>query len=187
MSTRAVASLSIVGGSALAVASIVWGTFDAASPVADLERLLFVTGFVGLAIAIWGLVARFNDRMIGGAALLGGIGGLGSAIAGLGTAGAGDKLGAGFGLLPIGSTAGGLRSQPTRHDAPQPRDRARGRGVCGRHHPLCDLDRLVRWRPDLRQVSLCPALGAVRPDVDRHRRLLLRGRPELNKPLLKLE
>jgi hypothetical protein len=105
MSARVVASLSIFGGSALASASIIWGTFDWASPVAGPGRLLFVTGFVGLAIAIWALVARFNDRMAGGAALLGVIGGFGSAIAGLGAAGAGDILGAWFVLLPIGSTA----------------------------------------------------------------------------------
>jgi hypothetical protein len=105
MSTRVVASLSIVGGTALAVASVLSGPFESASPVAILWRPLFVTGFAGLAIAIWGLVARFIDRMAGGVALLGALGGLGSAIAALGSAGAGDLLGAWFILLPIGSAA----------------------------------------------------------------------------------
>lgn len=115
MSTRVVASLSIVGGSALAVASIFWGRFDAASPVAIPGRILFVTGFVALAIAIWGLVARFNDRMAGGVALLGVIGGIGSAIAALGTATPASLLGAGFILLPIGSTV--LALDLSRHGA----------------------------------------------------------------------
>jgi hypothetical protein len=105
MSTRVVASLSIVGGSALALASIIWGMLDATSPVAIPGRLLFFTGFVGLAIAIWGLVIRFNDRMAGGVALLGAIGGIGSVSAALGTATPLGLVGSLFFLLPIGSTA----------------------------------------------------------------------------------
>jgi hypothetical protein len=105
ISMRVVASLSIVGGSALASASIIWGMFDATSPVAIPGRLLFVTGFAGLAIAMWGLVARFNDRMAGGVALLGVIGGFGSVSAALGTATPVGHVGSLFFLLPIGSTA----------------------------------------------------------------------------------
>jgi hypothetical protein len=105
MSTRVVASLSIVGGSALALASIVWGMLDATSPVAIPGRLLFLTGFVGLAIAIWGLVIRFNDRMSGGVALLAAVGGFGSVSAALGTATPLGLVGSWFFLLPIGSTA----------------------------------------------------------------------------------
>jgi hypothetical protein len=83
-----------------------WGTFDWASPFAIPGRLLFVTGLGVLAIAIWGLIARFNDRLAAGVALLGAIGGIGSAIAVLGVTGAGDyRLGAWFILLPIGSMA----------------------------------------------------------------------------------
>ena len=104
-SMRVAASFSVIGGLALAGASIIWGTFDGTSPIAGFGRLLFVTGFVGLAIAIWALVAGFNDRLAGAAALLGMTGGFGSAIAGLGTAGGEDILGAWFVLLPIGSAA----------------------------------------------------------------------------------
>ena len=97
--------LSVVGGSALAVASIIWGMFDATSPVAIPGRLLFGAGFVGLAIAIWGLVIRFNDRMAGGVVLLGVIGGIGSVSAALGTSTALGLVGSLFFLLSIGSTA----------------------------------------------------------------------------------
>ena len=105
VSTGVVASLSIVGGSALASASIIWGMFDATSALAIPGRLLFFTGFGGLAIAMWGLVARFNDRIGGGVALLGVIGGFGSVSAALGTATALGLVGSWFFLLPIGSTA----------------------------------------------------------------------------------
>jgi hypothetical protein len=105
MSTRVVASLSVVGGSALAVASIIWGMFDATSPVAIPGRLLFATGFVALAMALWGLDIRFNDRMAGGVVLLGALGGLGSVTAALGSATALGLVGSLFFLLPIGSTA----------------------------------------------------------------------------------
>jgi hypothetical protein len=104
-STRVVASLSIVGGSALAVASIIWGMFDATSPVAIPGRLLFAAGFFALAIAIWGLVIRYNDRMAGGVVLLGVIGGIGSVSAALGTSTALGLVGSLFFLLSIGSTA----------------------------------------------------------------------------------
>jgi hypothetical protein len=103
--TRVVASISMVGGSALAVASIIWGMLDATSPVAIPGRLLFATGFVGLAIAMWGLVIRFSDRMAVGVALLAAIGGLGSVSAALGTTTPVGLVGSLFFLLPIGSTA----------------------------------------------------------------------------------
>jgi hypothetical protein len=76
----------VVGGTALAVASIIWGMLDAPSPVAIPGRLLFVTGFVGLAVAIWGLVIRFNDRLSAAVVLLGAFGGVGSVSAALGSA-----------------------------------------------------------------------------------------------------
>jgi hypothetical protein len=105
MSTRAVASLAIFGGSALAIASIIWGMLDATSPVAIPGRLLFVTGFGGLAFAIWGLVIRFNNHMAGVVAILGTIAGFGSVSAALGTATPVGLVGSLFFLLAIGSTA----------------------------------------------------------------------------------
>jgi hypothetical protein len=105
LTTRPVASLSIVGGSALAVASLIWGMLDATSPLAIPGRLLFVTGFGGLAIAIWGLVIRFSDRLAVGVALLGAVGGLGGVSAALGTATPVGLVGSLFFLLPMGSTA----------------------------------------------------------------------------------
>jgi hypothetical protein len=102
MSMRAVAALSIVGGTALAIASVISSRFDPSGPVA-VWRILFVTGFAGLSIAIWGLVARLNDGIGPGAALLGVFGGFGSALAGLGAATGADGLGGAFLFMPIGS------------------------------------------------------------------------------------
>ena len=102
---RVLAFLAIVGGSALAAASVVWGMFDATSPVAIPGRLLFLTGFGGLAIAIWGLVIRFNDGMAGGVAALGVIGGIGGVSVALGAATPLGHVGSLFFLLPLGSAA----------------------------------------------------------------------------------
>jgi hypothetical protein len=104
MTMRALAALSIIGGTALAIASVISGRFDPTGPVA-LWRILFVTGFGGLAIGIWGLVARLNDRMGAGVTLLGLLGGAGGAMAGVGVAIGADALGGAFILLAIGSIA----------------------------------------------------------------------------------
>jgi hypothetical protein len=187
MSTRVVAYLSIVGGFALAVASIIWGSLDGASPVAIPGRLLFVTGFVGLAIAIWGLVIRFNDRMAVGVALLGAIGGLGSVSAALGTATPVGLVGSWFFLLSIGSTAVAL--DLSRHGT-MPRSLAivhaavafgvvvttfaiwTDSPVGGLNPP--QIPYALPWLPY--------ALTWIGFGVS-----LLRGQPELNKPLLKPE
>ncbi len=106
MGMRVVAIFSIIGGAAFAVASYLWlKPLDMASPSALLGRLLFVTGFGGLAVAIWGLVIHFFERINGGVAALGVFGGLGSTIAGLGAAMAAWEAGGAFILLPIGSAA----------------------------------------------------------------------------------
>jgi len=104
MTMRALAGFSIVGGLALALASVIAGRFDTSGPVV-VWQTLFVTGFGALAIAIWGLTARLNEHMGAGVVLLALLGGVGSAIAGLGTATGANALGGAFILLPIGSLA----------------------------------------------------------------------------------
>jgi hypothetical protein len=186
MSTRVVASLSIVGGSALAIASILV-TLDAASPIAIAARFLFVTGFVGLASAIWGLVARFNDRMAGGVALLGAIGGIGSAIAGFGSATGADILGAWFILLPIGSTAVAL--DLGRHGT-MPRSLAIVHAAAA--FAVVGI-LLATWTDSALGALIYPSIPYTLPWVPYAVTWitigvsLVRGEPELNKPSLKPE
>jgi hypothetical protein len=184
MSTRVVASLSIVGGSALAIASI-WVTLDAASPIAIPVRFLFVTGFVGLASAIWGLVARFNDRVGDGVAGLGAIGGIGSAIAGFGSATGADLLGAWFILLPVGSMAVAL--DLSRHGT-----MSRSLAIVHAIAAFAVVGILLAiWTDSALGALIYPRIPYALPWVPYAVTWiaigvsLLRGEPELDKPLLK--
>ena len=184
-STRVVASLSIVGGSALAVASMIWGMFDATSPVAIPGRLLFVTGFGGLAMALWGFIIGFNDRIAGGVAVLGVIGGIGSLTAAVGTATPEGHVGSLFFLLPLGSAAVTL-------------DLSR-QGILPRSLAIVHAAVAVAVVPIVFAMWTDSPVGGPNPPEVPYALpwvpyaltwigvgvSLLRGQPELNKPLLK--
>jgi hypothetical protein len=100
MGTRAVAAFAIIGGAAFVVALFMWveRPLNLADPLGYWAVFASFVAFGGLAIATWGLIALFNERMSGRVALLGAIGAFGSLMAALGALGA-------FILLPIGSAA----------------------------------------------------------------------------------
>lgn len=94
--TRILAALAIIGGLTVAVGLAIstalvaaapdgtWNTLDYSAPQVIASMLVYNGGLVLLSIALWGLVFRFQDRVRGGVAMVGVLGGFGGMLSAMG-------------------------------------------------------------------------------------------------------
>ena len=103
MGTRILAALAIIGGAMLEVGLVftlalvagapdgTFGTVDYNAPQYVASMLVYMGAVVTLSIALWGLIFRFQDRVRGGVAMVGVLGGFGGMLSAMGA----------YALLPL--------------------------------------------------------------------------------------
>ena len=92
MGTRIVAALAIIGGTAFAAAMLLWLPLvppgarwaPPGTPESTVLGVLGQGGLILISVAIWGLLFIYNERVSGGAALVGAAAGLGGILQALG-------------------------------------------------------------------------------------------------------